>query len=85
MDKEDVRRLSPAEQHERRRQVIRAYKRGEKKRHIALAVGRINKGDTLFVRMNLYLHPTTLSSPSSRFTPPSRSWPDYAAYPRPCP
>ena len=27
MDTDDARRLSPAEQHERRRQVIRAYKR----------------------------------------------------------
>ena len=35
MDREDARRLSPAEQHERRRQVIRAYKRGVNKRQIA--------------------------------------------------
>jgi len=39
MEKEDARRLSPAEQHERRRQVIRAFKRGEKKSRIAAAVG----------------------------------------------
>ena len=39
MDTEDARRLSPDEQHERRRQVVRAYKRGEKKRHIAERVG----------------------------------------------
>lgn len=39
MDKDDARRLSPSEQHERRRQVIRAWKRGEKKRWIAEAVG----------------------------------------------
>lgn len=39
MDKEDARQLSPAEQHERRRQVIRAYKRGLNKRQIARDVG----------------------------------------------
>lgn len=39
MDTEDARRLSPAEQHERRRQVIRAYKRGVNKRQIARDVG----------------------------------------------
>jgi transposase len=39
MDKEDARRLSPAEQHERRRQVIRAYKRDVNKRQIARDVG----------------------------------------------
>ncbi len=39
MDKEDARRISPAEQHERRRQVIRAYKRKINKRQIALDVG----------------------------------------------
>ncbi len=39
MDIEDARRLSPAEQHERRRQVIRAYKRKVNKRQIARDVG----------------------------------------------
>jgi transposase len=39
MDTEDARRLSPAEQHERRRQVIRAYQRMLNKRQIACAVG----------------------------------------------
>lgn len=39
MDKEDARRLSAAEQHERRRQVIRAWKRGINKRQIARDVG----------------------------------------------
>lgn len=39
MDTEDARRLSPAEQHERRRQVIRAYKRKVNKRQIARDVG----------------------------------------------
>lgn len=39
MDNEDARRLSPAEQHERRRQVIRAYKRKLSKRQISRDVG----------------------------------------------
>jgi len=39
MDKEDARRLSPAEQHERRRQAVRAYQRGVNKRQIAREVG----------------------------------------------
>jgi transposase len=39
MQGEDARRLTPAEQHERRRQVIRAYKRGANKRRIAREVG----------------------------------------------
>jgi transposase len=39
MEKEDARRLSPAEQHERRRQVIRGYRRGENKRQISARVG----------------------------------------------
>ena len=39
MDNEDARRLSPAEQHERRRQVIRAYKRNLSKRQISRDVG----------------------------------------------
>jgi transposase len=39
MDNEDVRRLSPAEQHARRRQVIRAYKRKLNKAQIARDVG----------------------------------------------
>lgn len=39
MDTEDARRLSPAEQHERRRQVIRAFKRGVRKRQISADVG----------------------------------------------
>src|SRR5699024_3157762 len=39
MDTEDARRLTPAEQHERRRQVIRAYKRGVNKRQISRDVG----------------------------------------------
>lgn len=39
MNPEDARRLSPAEQHERRRQVIRAYKRKVNKRQIARDVG----------------------------------------------
>ena len=39
MEKEDARKLSPAEQHERRRQVIRAYKRGRTRAQIAAEVG----------------------------------------------
>lgn len=39
MDKDDARKLSPAEQHERRRQVIRAHKRGRSKSQIALEIG----------------------------------------------
>lgn len=39
METEDARRLSPAQQHERRRQVIRAYKRGVNKRQISRDVG----------------------------------------------
>ena len=39
MTPEDARRLSPAEQHERRRQVIRAYQRKLTKRQIARDVG----------------------------------------------
>jgi transposase len=39
MDKEDARKLSSAEQHERRRQVIRAHKRGRNKTQIAIDVG----------------------------------------------
>ncbi len=39
MNPEDARRLSPAEQHERRRQVIRAYKRKLNKRQVAREVG----------------------------------------------
>ena len=39
MHKEDARRLNPAAQHERRRQVIRAFKRGISKAQIARDVG----------------------------------------------
>ena len=39
MDTEDARRISPAEQHERRRQVIRAHQRKVNKRQIAREVG----------------------------------------------
>jgi transposase len=39
MDKDDARKLSPAEQHERRRQVIRAHKRGRTKTQIAEEIG----------------------------------------------
>ncbi|SHE54637.1 Winged helix-turn helix, partial [Lampropedia hyalina DSM 16112] len=39
MDKDDARRLSPAEQHERRRQVIRSFKRGTNKRQIGRDIG----------------------------------------------
>ena len=39
MDKEEARRLSPAEQHERRREVIRAYKRKLDKAQIVRDVG----------------------------------------------
>ena len=39
MDIEDARRISPTEQHERRRQVIRAYQRKVNKRQIAREVG----------------------------------------------
>lgn len=39
MENEDARRLSPAEQHERRRQVIRCWKRGTNKRQIGRDVG----------------------------------------------
>lgn len=39
MEKDDARKLSPAEQHERRRQVIRSHKRGRTKAQIASEVG----------------------------------------------
>jgi len=39
MEKDDARKLSPAEQHERRRQVIRAHKRGRTRTQIAEEVG----------------------------------------------
>lgn len=39
MEKDDARKLSPAEQHERRRQVIRAHKRGRTRTQIAAEVG----------------------------------------------
>lgn len=39
MEKEDARKLSSAEQHERRRQVIRAHKRGRSRTQIAEEVG----------------------------------------------
>ena len=39
MEKEDARKLSPGEQHERRRQVIRAYKRGRSRTQIAQEIG----------------------------------------------
>jgi transposase len=39
MDQEDARKLSSAAQHERRRQVIRAYKRGVNRHRIAQQVG----------------------------------------------
>lgn len=39
MEKDDARKLSPAEQHERRRQVIRAHKRGRTRAQIATEVG----------------------------------------------
>ncbi len=39
MKNDDARKLSSAEQHERRRQVIRAYKRGRNKTQIAIEIG----------------------------------------------
>lgn len=39
MDKDDARKLSPAAEHERRRQVVRAHKRGRIKSQIARDVG----------------------------------------------
>src|SRR3989338_5362550 len=39
MEKDDARKLSPAAQHERRRQVIRAHKRGRTRAQIAVEVG----------------------------------------------
>ena len=39
MEKDDARRLSPAGQHERRKQVIRAHKRGRTRTQIAEEVG----------------------------------------------
>ena len=39
MEREDARKLSPAEQLERRRQVIRAWKRGRNRRQIAAEIG----------------------------------------------
>jgi transposase len=39
MDREDARKLSPDAQHERRRQVVRAYKRGVNRRQIAREFG----------------------------------------------
>lgn len=39
MDKDDARKLSPAEQHERRRQVVRAHQRGRSRSQIAAEIG----------------------------------------------
>jgi hypothetical protein len=39
MDKDDARRLGPAEQHERRRRVIRAHKRGRTRTQISEEIG----------------------------------------------
>jgi transposase len=39
MEREDARKLSPDAQHERRRQVVRAYKRGVNRRQIARDFG----------------------------------------------
>jgi transposase len=39
MEREDARKLSPAAQHERRRQVVCAYKRGVNRRQIASDLG----------------------------------------------
>jgi len=39
MEREDARKLSPEAQHERRRQVVRAYKRGVNRRQIARDLG----------------------------------------------
>lgn len=39
MEKDDARKLSPAEQHERQRQVIRAHRRGRTRTQIAQEVG----------------------------------------------
>jgi transposase len=39
MEREDARKLSPAEQLERRRQVIRAWKHGRNRRQIAAEIG----------------------------------------------
>lgn len=39
MEKDDARKLGPAEQHERRRQVVRAHKRGRTRSQIAEEVG----------------------------------------------
>ena len=39
MEKDDARKLSPAEQHERHRQVIRAHRRGRTRTQIAQEVG----------------------------------------------
>ena len=39
MEREDARKLSPDAQHERRRQVVRAYKRGVNRRQIAREFG----------------------------------------------
>ncbi|HEY1254419.1 MAG TPA: IS630 family transposase [Terracidiphilus sp.] len=39
MEREDARKLSPQAQHERRRQVVRAYKRGVNRRQIARDLG----------------------------------------------
>jgi len=39
MEREDARKLSPEAQHERRRQVVRAYKRGVNRRQIARDIG----------------------------------------------
>jgi hypothetical protein len=43
MDREDARKLSPEAQHERRRQVVRAYKRGVSRRQIARGVEEIER------------------------------------------
>jgi len=50
MEKEDGRRLSPEAQHERRRQVIRAWKRGETKATIAENLGLSYSGVDKIIR-----------------------------------
>jgi len=50
MEKEDGRRLSPEAQHERRRQVIRAWKRGEAKATIAENLGLSYSGVDKIIR-----------------------------------
>jgi len=52
MEREDARKLSPQAQHERRRQVVRAYKRGVNRRKIASDLGLSYSAVRMIVNTN---------------------------------